>query len=113
MPKDLKQKTVRLKEGYIRVRIRGDLTAVLWREKRDVCMLTNVHDPPSEGNFRDEHGNAIKPATVADYNSHMGYVDKAGRMGNMGGELKVDKKPFSHLLDMTILNSYILDIYMW
>ena len=82
MPKDLKHKTLRLKWGDIRVRTRGDLTAVVWRDKRDVGILTNIHDPPSEGNFRDEHGSAIKPAIVADYNRHMGYVDKGDRMAN-------------------------------
>jgi hypothetical protein len=45
-------------------------------------MLTNMHAPPAEGNFCDEHGNAIKPVIVADYNKHMGYVDKADRMTN-------------------------------
>jgi len=112
MPKDLKHKTLRLKRGDIRVRTRGDLTAVVWRDKRDVGMLTNIHDPPSKGNFRDEHGNAIKPAIVADYNRHMGYVDKADRMANsyMANRRtwKWTKKLFFHLLDMTILNSYIL-----
>ena len=82
MPKHPKHKRLRLKRGDIRVRTRDDLTAVVWRDKRDVCMLTNIHDPPSEGNFRDEHGNAIKPAIVADYNRHMGYVDKTDRMAN-------------------------------
>jgi hypothetical protein len=41
-----------------------------------------MHCPPAEGNFCDEHGNAIKPAIVADYNAHMGYVDKADRTAN-------------------------------
>jgi len=41
MPKDLKPKTLRLKRGDIRVRTRGDLTAVAWKGKRDVCLLTN------------------------------------------------------------------------
>jgi hypothetical protein len=77
-----------------------------------VGILTNIHDPPSEGNFRDEHGNAIKPAIVADYNRHVGYVDKTDRMANSytasRRTWKWTKKLFFHLLDMTILNSYIL-----
>jgi len=82
MPKDLKLKTLRLKRGDIRVRTRDDLTAVVWKDKRDVCLLTNTHDPPREGNYRDEHGKARKPAIVADYNRHMGHVDNADRMAN-------------------------------
>ena len=60
MPKDLKPKTLTMKHGDIRVRTRGDLTAVVWKDKRDVCLLTNLHNPPREGNYRDEHRNAIK-----------------------------------------------------
>jgi len=59
MSKDLKPKTLRLKRGDIQVRTRGDLTAVVWKDKRDVCLLTNIHDPPREGNYHDEHGNVI------------------------------------------------------
>jgi len=82
MPNDLKPKTLRLKHGDIRVRTRGDLTAGVWKDKRDMCLLTNIHDPPRESNYRDEHRNAIKPAIVADYNHHMGHVDNADRMAN-------------------------------
>jgi hypothetical protein len=82
MPKDLEPKTLRLKRCDIRATTRGDLTAVVWRDKRDVCLLTNIHDPPTEGNYRDEHGNTIKQAIVADYNRHMGHVDNADRMAN-------------------------------
>jgi hypothetical protein len=39
-----------------------------------------MHASPSEGNFCDEHRNAIKPAIVADYNMNMKYVDNADRM---------------------------------
>ena len=42
--------------------------AVVWKDKRDACLLTNIHDPPTEGNYRDEHGNVIKPGIVVDYN---------------------------------------------
>jgi len=58
MPKDLKPKILRLKRGDIRVRTRSDLMAVVWKDKRDICLLTNIHDPPREGNYHDEHGNA-------------------------------------------------------
>jgi len=47
-----------------------------------VCLLTNIHDPPTQGNYHDEHGNAIKPVIVEDYNRHMGHVDNADRVAN-------------------------------
>jgi len=65
-----------LQRGDLQVLTRGDLTAILWRDKWDVRVLTNRHDPPAEGNFCDNNGKAIKPQIVADYNRHMGYVDK-------------------------------------
>jgi hypothetical protein len=37
-------------------------------------MLTNTQAPAADGNFCDEHGSAIKPAIVADYNMHMGQL---------------------------------------
>ena len=82
MPKDLEPKALRLKSDDIRARTRTDLTAVVWRDKRDAYLVTNIHDPPTEGNYRDEHGNAIKPVIVADYNRHMGHVDNADRTAN-------------------------------
>jgi len=112
MRKDLKPKTLRLKRGDIRVRTRSDLTAVVWRDKRDVCLLTNIHDTPTEGNYRDEYGNAIKPAIVADYNRHMGHLDIADRMVNSytasRRTWKWTRKLFFHLLDLAVVNSYIL-----
>ena len=77
-----------------------------------MCLLTNIHDPPREGNYRNEHGNAIKPAIVADYNLHMGHIDNADRMANSytGSRRtwKWTKKLYFHLLDLAIVNSYIL-----
>jgi hypothetical protein len=39
-----------------------------------------MHRSPAEGNFCDEHGNALKPAIFQDYNRHVGYTDKGDRM---------------------------------
>jgi hypothetical protein len=40
--------------GDIGVRTRVDLTEVQWLDKRDACMLTNIHNPPLEGSFHIE-----------------------------------------------------------
>ena len=74
MPQDLGPKRMRLRRGDLHVRTRDDLTAILWRDKRDVRVLTNIHGPQEECNFCDNNGKAIKPQIVADYNRHMGYV---------------------------------------
>jgi len=112
MPKDLKPKTLRLKHGDIRVRTRGDLTAVVWKDKIDVCLLTKIHDPPREGNYRDEHRNVMKLAIVADCCRHMGHIDNADRMANSYTATrqtwKWTKKLFFHVLDLAIVYSYIL-----
>ena len=110
MPQDLGPK--RMTRGDLQVRTRGDLTAILWRDKRDVRILTNIHDPPAEGNFCNNNRKAIKPQIVADYNRHMGYIDKGDRMANSYSinrrTWKWTKKLFFHLFDLAILNSYIL-----
>jgi hypothetical protein len=54
MPDDFRSKTLRLKQGDIRARTYGDLTAVVWKDKRDLHMLANIHVSPTEGNFCDE-----------------------------------------------------------
>jgi len=110
MPQDLGPK--RMTRGDLQVRTRGDLTAILWRDKCDIRILTNIHDPSAEGNFCDNNGKAIKLQIVADYNHHMSYVDKGDRMVNSYSinccTWKWTKKLFFHLFDQAILNSYIL-----
>jgi len=77
-----------------------------------MCLLTNIHDPPREGIYRDEHGNAIKLEIVADYNRHMRHVDNLDRLANSytasRRTWKWTKKLFFHLLHLAIVNSYIL-----
>ena len=68
MPQDLASKTTKFKRWDIHVRIRADLTAILWRDKTDIYMLTNIHNAPAEGNFCNEGGKAIKPQIVIEYN---------------------------------------------
>jgi hypothetical protein len=82
MPDDCRSKTLKMKWGNIKVRTSGDTTAVVWKDKCDVNMLTNIRDPPEEGNFCDESGKTLKPAVTEDNNRHTCYVDKSDKMVN-------------------------------
>jgi hypothetical protein len=99
------------KEVDIVTRVRGHLS-VRWKDKREVYVLTNMHTPPLNCNFRDEADSVVKHHVVEDYNAHMGFVDKSDGMVNSYGIVrrtwKWTKKLFFHLLDMTILNAYLL-----
>jgi hypothetical protein len=68
--------------------------------------------PPSEGNFYDDSNRPVKTHIVARYNRYMGYVDNSDRMANNYSisrrNFKWTTKLFFHLLDLTVLNSWIL-----
>jgi hypothetical protein len=42
----------------------------------------NMHHPPAEGSFCDEHLISLKAAIVQDYDRYMGYVKKSDYMMN-------------------------------
>jgi hypothetical protein len=105
-------KTMKLTQCDIRIRVRDNLSAKIWKDKRHVHTLTNMHYPPAEGNFHDQHGNTLKPAIIQDYNQHTEYVDKSHHMTNTYSisrrTWKWAKKLFFNLLDLTVLNNYII-----
>jgi hypothetical protein len=101
-----------LKEGDVRVRTRGNLTTLIWRDRWDVYILTNMDLPPPEGNFCDNSNRPVKPHIIAWYNQHTGYVDSSDHMANTylinWHDFKWTTKLCFHLLDLTGLNSWIL-----
>jgi len=111
MPRDFGPKQLTLKRGDIRVRTRGGFTALVWKDRREVYMLTNMDPPPAEENFCDSN-RPVKPHIVERYNRHMGFVNNSDRMAISYSmdrrNLKWTTKLFFHLLDLTILNSWIL-----
>jgi hypothetical protein len=71
-----------------------------------------MNSSPVEVNFYDEHGKAVKLAIIPDHNRHIGYVDKSDCLMNSycisRWTWKWTKKPFFHLPDLTILNTFII-----
>ena len=55
---DLGPKRMIFQWGDLQVWTRGDLTAIPWKEKCNIRILTNLHDAPAEGNFCDNNGKA-------------------------------------------------------
>jgi hypothetical protein len=69
-----------------------------------------MHNARAEGNFK-EGGKAVKPVIIEEYTTCVGYVDLSDRMANSCSTSKKTWKSMGknpHLLDLTILNSYIL-----
>ena len=82
MPHDFGPKQLKLKTGDVRVRTRGSLTLLVWKDRQEVYMLTNMDPPPAEGNFCDNSNCPMKPHNVEWYNRHMGYVYNSDHMAN-------------------------------
>jgi len=112
MPCDFGPKRLKLKSGDVRVRTRVGLTALVWKDRGEVYMLTNMDQPPAEGNFCDNSNRPVKLHNMVWYNWHVGYVDSSDRMANSYSmsrhTFKWTTKLFFHLVDLTVLNSWIL-----
>ena len=79
MSHDFGPKQLKLKRGDVRVKTRGGL---VWKDRREVYVLTNMDPPPADGNFCDDSNRPVKPHIMERYNRHMGFVDISDRMAN-------------------------------
>ena len=84
---------------------------MVWRDKPDVCILTNVCFPPASDNMCNELGSAIQPEFIQGHNRRARYVDLMGQDAKplliTKPDIKVDKK-CSYFLYMTALNIFLL-----
>ena len=72
MPKNFGHK-MKLKRGDLKTKVKGNLTAVVWKDKRNVNILINMCSPPMKSNFCNECGKAVKLAIIRVCNIHVGY----------------------------------------
>jgi hypothetical protein len=103
-PQGLGRKNLKLKWGDIQVWARSELTALIWKDRRDVNMFSNMHYPPAERNFCNGNRNAVKPVIAEDYNTWAVWAKETISSSSW----KCETKLFFQLLDPTILNIYIL-----
>lgn len=93
----------------------SQLLAVKYHDKRDVHMLSTIHEATMAVlSKRDRNNNEFvaKPACIVDYVSKMGGVDLSDQINQYDSCLRKTtkwyKKLFFHLFNLCIVNSYLL-----
>ena len=93
------------------------ITMFKWKDKKDVYLLSNCHDPYETitVNRKEKDGSIIEipcPNILKDYNANMNFVDNFDRLKN---DYQIDRKSkkwylrlFFHFLDAAITNSFII-----
>ena len=105
----------RLERGNIQRKSKGELLALRWRDKRDIQMLSTVHKGQMVESRKVDpitKEPKIKPDAVIDYTHNMRLVDKSdmliGTVECVRRSLKWYKKVFFHLIDVMMMNAYVL-----
>ena len=115
---EVMKKPPRMAKGDMITATEGRLFFLKWKDKRDVNMLTTLHDDSVITKRRRTSGvpggfeEISKPVAVEMYNRYMGGVDKLDQLlayyGFSQRTFKWWRKAFFTLFDIAIINSYIL-----
>jgi hypothetical protein len=68
MPINFGPKSLKLKKGDIVYKVKQGTSAVCWKDKRIVYLLTNMHKTPAAGHYVDGEENESKPLHIEIYN---------------------------------------------
>ena len=118
-PDDLKH--LKLTRGDIVYRQRANLVATVWKDKREVVVLSTMTPPQATTTVerRQPDSSILEvqcPEPVTTYNTHMGGVDKGDQLRNYYKVrlkcMKYYKYIFWFLFDVSITNSYILSCFV-
>jgi hypothetical protein len=101
-----------LKKGQVAVSFRRKLMTLKWKDMRDVCMLSSIHNEEMQ-TVRDKKGEEKqKPKVCIDYNGTMGSVDLSDQYNVTYSTRKRIKKYyqkiFHHLLYLTVFSSLVI-----
>ena len=99
----------------------GNILGLKWKDKRYVSVLSTIHDSSMVSKQRCTRQVAggvklvQKPAVIEDYNMYMGGVDKSDQLVTYYGFRRCSKKrwkhAFFHLIELAMMNAYILYCY--
>ena len=103
-------KKAKLKKGEVNAYRSSELLAMKFKDKRDVLMLTTIHNEEMvPGRRLAAHH---KPRCIGDYNKYMGGVDRTDQLMQpydmARKSLKWYKKLACHFLQLAMLNSFLV-----
>ncbi|XP_052771220.1 piggyBac transposable element-derived protein 4-like [Mya arenaria] len=105
----------KLNEGECIYRTGNNMLAMKFKDKRDVHMLSTIHNPMMSVLWKKKHGtdiNVRKPSAIVDYCKHMGGVDLLDQFGQYNTVARKTKKwwrkLFFHIMNICIVNAYRL-----
>ncbi|CAI9533890.1 unnamed protein product [Staurois parvus] len=103
----------KLKSGELVAWQKGKMIALRWQDKKDVCLMSTIHNASTVMVQTKGGKNIQKPQVVMDYNKTMGGVDRADQAMTFYPAMrkqqrKYYKKIFRHLLEQCLWNAYVL-----
>jgi hypothetical protein len=111
-------KTTMAKGDTISAQVDDSMMALKWMDKRPVSMLSTIHDNSMTTKVRRTRRavggqeEVRKPVVVEQYNKYMGGVDRSNQLLSYYGfshrTVKWWKRAAFHLIDMAIVNAYIM-----
>ena len=118
-PKELKG--LRLSRGDFVFRQKGDVVATVWRDKRDVTVISSMTSPEATTTVerRQPDGSVSDitcPEAITTYNKYMNGVDRGDQLRNYYRVrlkcMKYYKYIFWFIFDVSITNAYILSSFI-
>jgi len=111
MPKSMPK--TKLQRGDVAAWQRGKVIALKWKDKKDVHLLSTVHDASTTIVRVRGDKEVSKPVAVVAYNHTMGGVDRADQALTFypvmrKQQKKYYKKIFRHLIEQCLWNAYVL-----
>jgi len=103
----------KLKKGEVRAWQKGKMMALRWKDKKDVCIMSTIHNASCSVAKTKAGKEVNKPNAVLDYNHTMGGVDKADQEMTFypitrKQQKRYYKKIFRHLLEQCMWNAFVL-----
>lgn len=103
----------KLAKGEIQSQFSAPLTALKWKDKKEIHMLTSIHSDDMGPSMTEDRATGLpvmKPSCVLDYSKNMGSVDTSDMLLSsvqcIRKSVKWYKKLFFHIIDLHMLNAF-------